>query len=209
MGTRTPGAPASSASSGPTTGASRPALEAQIADSLKAALALDDNDSDVHRILAAIYVVQNDLERSGYHQQRALSLNPNDDLVVVQQGELLTWLGHPAEGIEWIRKAMRLNPYHPERFWNHLARAHFAARQYGDALEALRRIRTPDALQRAAIAACHARLGETGPAEQQRLLALAAMPTLTIGECIAALHYKRAEDVAHHRESLELAGFPA
>jgi hypothetical protein len=41
------------------------------------------------------------------------SLNPNSDLIVVQQGELLTWLGRPEEGIEWIKRAMRLNPYHP------------------------------------------------------------------------------------------------
>ena len=33
---------------------------------------------------------------------------------------MLTWLGQAGEGIEWIKKAMRLNPYHPERFWNHL-----------------------------------------------------------------------------------------
>ena len=61
-----------------------------------------------------------DHDKAYYHQRRALSLNPNDDLIVVQQGEVLTWLGQPEEGIEWIRKAMRLNPFHPERFWSHL-----------------------------------------------------------------------------------------
>jgi adenylate cyclase len=28
---------------------------------------------------------------------------------------------------------MRLNPYHPERFWFHLARAQFVAKRYADA----------------------------------------------------------------------------
>jgi hypothetical protein len=32
-------------------------------------------------------------------------------LVVVQQGEILTWCGQAEEGIGWIRKAMRLNPF--------------------------------------------------------------------------------------------------
>jgi adenylate cyclase len=36
---------------------------------------------------------------------------------VVQQGEI-PWLGEAEEGIEWIRKAMKFNPYHPERFWS-------------------------------------------------------------------------------------------
>ena len=117
---------------------SRPDAEVRIRAALDVALALDDNDSDVHRILAAINLIQEHYDQAAYHQRRALSLNPNDDLVVVQQGEMLTWLGQPDEGIEWIRKAMRLNPYHPERFWNHLARACFAARRYDEAIEALR-----------------------------------------------------------------------
>ena len=112
------------------------AVWSEIVAALDRALALDDNDADVHRILAAVNVNNNELTTARYHQERALSLNPNYDLVVVQQGELLTWLGRPEEGIEWIRKAMRLNPHHPERFWSHLGKAHFAARQYGEAIEA-------------------------------------------------------------------------
>ncbi|MEX2035345.1 MAG: adenylate/guanylate cyclase domain-containing protein, partial [Xanthobacteraceae bacterium] len=106
-----------------------------IADELKTALALDDNDADVHRILAALHLNFNEHDKAAYHQERALSLNPNSDLIVVQQGELLTWLGRPEEGIEWVRRAMRLNPYHPERFWSHLGRAQFTARIYADAIQ--------------------------------------------------------------------------
>jgi len=115
--TRTPmrGTPASSASSGSTNGAKivpRPRLRSSGNSDRPDAR---PNDSDVHRILAAVYVVRNDLDRAQVHQQRALALNPNDDLIVVQEGEILTWLGQPEQGIEWIRKAMRLNPYHPQR----------------------------------------------------------------------------------------------
>ena len=98
---------------------------------------LDDNDSDVHRVLAAVNLALDEHEKAKYHQERALGLNPNNDLILVQQGELLTWLGRPEDGIEWIRKAMRVNPYHPERFWNHLGRAHYTARQYSEAVAAL------------------------------------------------------------------------
>src|SRR5262249_37586272 len=95
------------------------------------ALSLDENDSDVHRVLAAINLSLNrDHDKALYHQERALALNPNDDLIVVQQGEVLTWIGQADQGIEWIQKAMRLNPYHPERFWSHLGRAYFVARRY-------------------------------------------------------------------------------
>src|SRR4029079_19266563 len=120
------------------------ALLKEITSELETALSLDENDADVHRILAAIHVTFNRFDKAAYHQERALALSPNYDLVVVQQGEILTWLGRPEEGIEWIRKAMRLNPYHPERFWSHLGRAQYVARAYGDALRSFSRITKPD-----------------------------------------------------------------
>ncbi len=69
----------------------RDALFEQVAAELEITLALDDNDSDVHRILAALNLAREDYDKATYHQERALALNPNYDLVVVQQGELLTW----------------------------------------------------------------------------------------------------------------------
>src|SRR5262245_60237286 len=123
----------------------------EVVGSLQTALSLDQNDSDVHRILAAVNVASDDLDKAMYHQERALNLNPNDDLIVVQQGEILTWLGRPEEGIDWIGKAMRLNPYHPERFWSHLARAYFGARRHEDAVASLKRISAPDHLHHAAL----------------------------------------------------------
>ena len=188
---------------------SREATQAVIMGELDTALALDDNDCDVHRILAAINVIQDNHDQAAYHQRRALSLNPNDDLIVVQQGELLTWLGRAEEGIEWIKKAMRLNPYHPERFWNHLARACFTARRYAEAADALKCLTAPDALQLASLAACHARLGDLAGVEALRREALAKSPSFTIGEFLANLHYRDPSDREHQRLSLELAGFAA
>jgi len=188
---------------------SRPAVEAQILEELGTALALDDNDSDVHRILAALNVIRDNHEQSVYHQRRALSLNPNDDLVVVQQGEILTWQGQPEEGIEWIRKAMRLNPYHPERFWGHLGRACFSAGRFGDAVEALACITSPDAMQRALMAACHAELGDAESAERERRAALALSPGFTLTEYASGLHYRRVADAERHLAALRRAGFTA
>src|SRR5438874_4364826 len=78
----------------------RDAAFQQVAAELEIALALDDNDSDVHRILAALNLTSEDHDKPAHHQERALALNPNYDLVVVQQGELLTCLGRPEEGID-------------------------------------------------------------------------------------------------------------
>ncbi len=124
--------------------ADREATWKRIMAELQTAHALDDNVSDVHRILAAVHLTHDDHDKAVYHQDRALALNPNDDLIVVQQGELLTWLGRAEEGIDWIKKAMRLNPYHPERYWNHLGRAYFVAHRYAEAIEAVNHIHALD-----------------------------------------------------------------
>ena len=99
MPTLMPGAPAFLARPGSTIGA-KTGMQVwnDIVAALDRALALDDNDADVHRILAAVNVNSNELTTARYHQERALGLNPNYDLVVVQQGELLTWLGQAGRG---------------------------------------------------------------------------------------------------------------
>ena len=61
-----------------------------VIDELALALSLDENDSDVHRVLAAANLsIHRDHDKALHHQERALALNPNDDLIVVQQGEVL------------------------------------------------------------------------------------------------------------------------
>jgi adenylate cyclase len=183
--------------------------EAAVTHELEIALELDQNDSDVHRILAAVGVVRSDLDKAVFHQQRALHLNPNDDLIVVQQGEILTWLGQPEEGIEWIHKAMRLNPFHPERFWFHLARAQFTARRYAEAIESLRHITVPYSLHHALIAACHAQLGNVSTAAAHTREVLKLDPDFSVRtHCLPILHYGRESDLAHHHESLLKAGLP-
>lgn len=184
----------------------RSVLQPMVVEELECALALDANDSDVHRIFAAVNLVYENFEQCLYHQQRALALNPNDDLIVVQQGEILTWCGQAEEGIEWIRKAMRLNPYHPERFWGHLARAFFVAGRPAEALGAARRITTPDATLFAFIAACQARLGDLEAAQQQIAEMRARWPAFTLADVVATLHYRDAADRERHLQALALAG---
>jgi adenylate cyclase len=180
----------------------------EVVSELQIALDLDENDSDVHRILAAVHVASDDLDKAMYHQERALSLNPNDDLIVVQQGEILTWLGRPEEGIDWIGKAMRLNPYHPERFWSHLGRAYFAAHRYDDAVAALKRISAPDYLHHGALAACYAYLGNEELARSHVREAQKLQPDLRIETYLATLHYKQEDDREHCLQGLLKAGIP-
>lgn len=189
--------------------ADREATFEQVASELEIALALDDNDADVHRILAALNLTRHDYEKATYHQERALALNPNYDLVVVQQGELLTWLGLPEEGIDWIRKAMRLNPYHPERFWSHLGRAYYCAEKYAEAAEAFSRITRPDYTHHAFLAATFAQMKNAIAAGAHAAEVLKREPGFSVAAHLATLHYKRELDRQRHEAGLIAAGLPA
>jgi len=177
-------------------------------DELQSALSLDDHDADVHRILAALKLNFNEHDKAVYHQERALSLNPNSDLIVVQQGELLTWLGRPEEGIEWVRRAMRLNPYHPQRFWSHLGRAQYSARIYADAIESFSKLTAPDHTQHAFLAASSAQLGNRTAAAAHAREVLQRQPAFTVQNYLKTLHYRQPSDNKHLREGLLKAGLP-
>ncbi|PDT72807.1 adenylate/guanylate cyclase domain-containing protein [Bradyrhizobium sp. C9] len=187
----------------------RDATFAQVAAELEIALKLDDNDSDVHRILAALNLNRDDHDKAAFHQERALALNPNYDLVVVQQGELLTWLGRPEEGIDWIKRAMRLNPFHPERFWSHLGRACYCAEKYADAAEAFSRITRPDHTHHAFLAATLAQMGNSVAATAHATEVLKREPAFSVAAHLATQHYKRAPDRARYEAGLLKAGLPA
>jgi adenylate cyclase len=188
--------------------ADREATFQQVAAEVEIALALDDNDSDVHRILAAVNLTREDHDKAAYHQERALALNPNYDLVVVQQGELLTWLGRPEEGIDWIKRAMRLNPYHPERFWSHLGRACYCAEKYAEAAEAFSRITRPDHTHHAFLAATFARMGNAVAAAAHAAEVLKREPKFSVAVYLTTQHYKREVDRRRHEAGLLSAGLP-
>ena len=180
---------------------------AEVQNDLSKAQSLDENDADIHRVLAAIHIARNNLDQAQHHQHKAHRLNPNYDIVVVQSGELLTWQGRPEEGAELIQQAMELNPLHPPRFWGHLARSYYTAKRYAEAISAIGRIESPDTLQLAFLAASHARVEDLTQAENCVALAMRENPDLTINSLMTMQHYAREEDVQHFCDGLRKAGF--
>ncbi len=125
---------------------------------------------------------------------------------MVQQGELLNWLGNAEEAIEWIRKAMRLNPHHPERFWSHLGKAHFTGRQYAEAIEAFMHLSATDHTHHAFLAASYAWLGDATAAKAHADRTRELDPAFSIDTFLSTLHYHEPDDLEHCREGLVKAG---
>jgi TolB-like protein/Tfp pilus assembly protein PilF len=168
-------------------------------------LALDETDSECHRVLAQVHLLHGDLARAMQHQERALFLNPNDDRSVCAMGEILTFLGQPDQGERWVRKSMTLNPYYPQRYLTHLARALLHQARYIEALDLIAQIGRPrrDDLAYAVVANLHAgsQMAIDTSVNQLRVTA----PTFNAEEFLASQFYKRPEDRTLILEALKQA----
>jgi adenylate cyclase len=176
--------------------------------SARHALALDENDSRCHRILGGIYEQLRDFDRAEFHSERSIALNPNDALATLWRGGLLRCLGRAEEGVDWVRKAMRLNPYHPNWYWSSLARMLHTAGHYAEALAAYGRIADRPSYYHAYVAACHAELGQMGEARAHAALALETRPEFSIKAWGERLTFKNEVDLQRFLNGLRKAGLP-
>jgi adenylate cyclase len=103
---------------------------------------------------------------------------------------------------------MRLNPHHPERFWNHLGRAYLMARKYAEAVEAFSRITRPDHTHHAFLAAALAQMGNKTAAAAHAGEVIKLNPAFSVETYMATQHYRQDSDREHHREALVKAGLP-
>jgi adenylate cyclase len=124
----------------------------------------------------------------------------------VQQGELLTWNGDPDGAVEWIEKAMALNPFHPERFWSHLGRALFLGSNYEPAIRAFKKLSYLDAGQHAFVAASNAGLDQLEFAAKHVEKIKSLDRDMTAESYIASLPFRDNADSEHLRDLLIKAG---
>jgi adenylate cyclase len=183
------------------------AIKDRVLDLALAALRLDPGDGRGHQVLAQAYLARGAVDQAMAHAERSLALNPNDATAVEQVGLIAIRAGRAAEGIDLIRQAMRLNPYHPDWYWTDLAIGLYAARRYAEALDANRRIaawKSPAHLAR--LAACYAQLGRLEEARAEAAELLRVKPDFRISGQVAS--YRAPADAEHERDGLRKAGLP-
>jgi adenylate cyclase len=177
-------------------------------EAAEVARSLDDNDAECHRILCEINLIRRDHARARYHQERALSLNPNDPRMVAQRGHLLTWLGQASEAVEWIEKALRLDPAQPDDYYVKSLIVLHAARRYRNAAEAFSRVAKPQYFTHAHVAACLAELGDVAGAQAHVAEVVRLRPTFAVRHYAGTLPFKSQADRDHVRFGMIKAGLP-
>jgi TolB-like protein len=171
------------------------------------AVQLDTTESRAHQFLAQAYRFRSEFDLAITHFERAIALNPNDANGIAQMGFALAIVGEAERGIELIHQAMKLNPFHPEWYWDDLAIASYAARRYEQAVEAnLRLVSRKKYWYYARLAACYAQLGKLNEAHQQAAEALRLKPDFRFSA--EKLLYKNSADAEHVFEGMRKAGLP-
>jgi adenylate cyclase len=123
-----------------------------------------------------------------------------------EYGLALAKTGRVEEGIGWIQRAMRVNPFHPPWYWADLAIALYMASRFEEALEANQRVGAGSAHGHARIAACHAQLGHMEEAKEAAAQALRLDPTFRLGTL--SMSYKFNLDRERVLDGMRKAGLP-
>src|SRR6185295_14787097 len=110
------------------------------------AVARDDDEAWGHWALAGYHLFGQQHDRAIAAYRKALELNPNDADVLNDFGQCLSFAGRAKEGVEIVRKAMRLNPHYPEYWVMQFGPILFAARQYEEAVTTLESLRLLDTI---------------------------------------------------------------
>lgn len=171
------------------------------------ALSLDENESEAHRILGAIYLHRDrQFERAEHHITKAITLNPNDANTAAKATELFCFTGRSQEAVASIKRAMSLNPLYPDWYWQELGLALYVGGQYTEAIDAFNRIANLVEFDYAYLAACRVALGEVEKAKSHVANLLRMMPRASIRYYEKTQPYKNDADLKRFLNALREAG---
>ncbi len=183
------------------------------------ALKFDDNDSRAHAAIGFVLFLRRQDVESENHFQRAMMLNPNDPDIAAFRADVLVYLGRWEEALEWIDKARRLNPFHPEYYDWYRALVLYSARQYEQAVKAIKEMMNLDRWHHAYLAACLGQLGRVEEARQEAriFIEIREKELKERGESVPASvldlvlersdRYRNRDDRDHFLDGLRKAGF--
>jgi len=166
-----------------------------------------------HQVASKLHVDQHEHEEAIAEAQRAIALDPNDSDSYLAMAYALIHAGRPEEALDFVEKAMRLDPYYPAYYLFVLGLAHFALEQFEQAATLFERAlkRNPiDYVPLIHLAAAYGHLDR----EQEAAAAVEELnkvqPGITLGFMSAPFMWKYRERVDNDRllDGLRKAGLP-
>jgi tetratricopeptide (TPR) repeat protein len=127
---------------------------------------LSPDEAHCHGILCYVDGLLEEYELAESTARRAVHLNPCDADALLYMALAVLVRGRPAECLEWLDRAMDVNPLWPSYYDETLADALFDLGRYEEAIRIMHRIPRLRARQEMQLAACHAYLGQRDAARR-------------------------------------------
>ncbi len=131
------------------------------------ALALDRNDPRVIGALATPLCKNQRADEAVKLLQHAMTIAPGNAGIASLMGVSLVHAGRHDEAIQWLEKAIRLDPLQPTWAFEFLGEAHYLEHRFDDAIEAYERIADPPHWICTYLAASYAMNGNDAAAQEQ------------------------------------------
>lgn len=141
--------------------------------------------------------------------EKAVALDPNYANGHVLHATLLYYAGRPKEGLERMKKAVQLNPYHPSNYPFHVGQAYFVLGQYEQAVDEFKKgLASNPTSERLHVwlAAAYARSGQLSEAQWEMDQVLTANPDFSLERISQAFPFKDPSDLERFVGGLRLAG---
>jgi TolB-like protein/tetratricopeptide (TPR) repeat protein len=167
---------------------------------------LDPNDGKCQGGLGVILLYRKEFDEAAFRLERALALNPNDTFVMVWMAWLATYRGRPADGLDWMSKALRLNPYPPIWFEASQPMVLYSLHRYEEAATILGRESNPDAWSLAYLLAAYGHAGRLDEARARDAKFREQRPDRSLLQVAAIEPYENPGDLDHLLEGLRKAG---
>jgi adenylate cyclase len=175
------------------------------------AVELNEQEPLSHLALGSVLLWRRDLVGALTEFRRMVALDPNFASGYTAMGLGLMYAGQPAEALESIAVAMRLDPHYPSIVLHFLAQAEFSLGKYDMAAQHLREriARTPGTdSSRMMLAACYGHLGRLEDARMAWAELLKVNPGFSLVQREHVLPYKNAADFRRIADGLAKAGLP-
>jgi adenylate cyclase len=179
---------------------------------------LDDKDSMAHAVLSLMLALTGEFEASLAEGRAAIDLNPNSVWSLLAMAITFGWGGHPREGIDYLRRAVRSSPHDPLNwvFTFQTGIYQYFAGAYAESAETMRNVARlpPGPASREVthypsrwLAQALAQLGQVAEAKRELEKAVALSPVFFGRLSRQRPPWMRPEDFAHVLDGLRKAGW--
>jgi adenylate cyclase len=177
------------------------------------ALALDGSDGIVSSCLAYLMAMTRQYEKSVAYAEKALALNPNSYMVLMNAGSAFLYADRPDEAIPLLLREQRLNPFAPAISPMILCWAYRAAGQYDQALEQAKKAVARDRKQadrdfgpQVALAGAYMLTGQEAEGRSAAVEVLKISPKFSLDRYARTLPFKNRSKVDIEIAALRRAG---